>query len=572
MKSTAMSPGPGRRLTRGKVCGTVNPSGRNLNKDREDGMEGKNRKVRTAELVLILLAVVVILIPQFFTGGEEAAPVSSVQWEQPDDLNGGTFAVVTGSAYDVMIRERFPESRQIQVYTWADEGIMVSQGKADALVREQSSIEELKEEYPNLVPMEEPVGTLVSCWCAPKTAKGVALCEEVNAYLAAEWPGDSLRELYRVWENPENAPDHVDDFPMTGEYKGQLRIVSCLDWAPVCYQNGSNPCGFVIDLVTRFCAWAGYEPVFEFVDFQSALAGFDAGRYDLFAYGFPYQEEAAEIRAFTDPVMQEPVYLVVRKDRYAGTAGETAKAASEGKENLWTRLVRSFEKNFIREDRWRIILGGLGVTVALSVLAAVFGTLLGGVLCAMRMSRRAYPQAFARLWVKILQGTPIVVLLMVLYYLVFGSSSISAFWVCVMGFSMDFSAYVCEIFRSSIEAVPPGQFRAAKALGFRSFGAFVHVVMPQALRHCVPVYIGQLISMVKLTSVAGYISVEDLTRVTDIIRSQTYEAFFPLIFTAVLYFLVASLLTLALRMLQRRIDPTLRTRTVKGVNLHDPEN
>ena len=112
---------------------------------------------------------------------------------------------------------------------------------------------------------------------------------------------------------------------------------------------------------------------------------------------------------------------------------------------------------------------------------------------------------------------------------------IQAFWVCVLGFSLDFSAYASEMFRSGIQAVPPGQQKAAKALGFQPFTAFRYVVFPQMVIHCLPVYIGQVISTVKLTSVAGYISVLNLTRVSDLIRSRTYEAFFQLIVTALIY-------------------------------------
>ena len=171
--------------------------------------------------------------------------------------------------------------------------------------------------------------------------------------------------------------------------------------------------------------------------------------------------------------------------------------------------------------------------------------------------------------IKVLQGTPIVMLLMILYYIIFGKTSVSAFWVCVLGFSLDFSAYASEIFRSGIEAVPSGQFRAAKALGFKPVDAFLRVVLPQSMLYIVPVYIGQLISTVKLTSVAGYISVEDLTRASDIIRSRTYEAFFPLVVTAIIYFLVALLLTRLLKIAQHRVDPMSRPRTVKGVEMHD---
>lgn len=535
-------------------------------------MKSRNKRLLRAEVVLLILFSALILCSLIFDDGEELNRSAGAGWTNADDLAHAKFAILTGSAYDPVIRERFPEAERVYVYTWSDETMLVTLGKADALIREKSSISSMQEEFPDLVPMKEPVCELVARWITPKTEKGRKISREVDSFIADLQKDDPeiLRRIYEKWENPEMAPDHVDQYPMTGEYQGKIKIVSCLDWQPVCYQNGSNACGYDMELVARFCAWAGYEPVYEFVDIQSALAGFEAGKYDLFAYGSEYTEEAAEKYYFTVPILEEPVYPVVRWDNYAFAEGPAKEDSNKtGIGRLLDRLWSSIEKNFIREDRWKMILSGLKVTVLLSVFSAVLGTVLGALICAMRMSPRVYPEAFARIYIKVLQGTPIVMLLMILYYIVFGKSNLSAFWVCVLGFSLDFSAYASEIFRSNIEAVPPGQFRAAKALGFKPVHAFTRVVLPQAMIHIVPVYMGQLISTVKLTSVAGYISVEDLTRVSDIIRSRTYEAFFPLIFTAVIYFLVASLLTSVLKLLEKRIDPMQRPRRVKGVVARD---
>lgn len=536
-------------------------------------MKSRKKKLVRAEAVLLLLFLILIVCSLFFDDGEEVSQSAGAGWTKPDDLTHARFVVMTGSAYDAVIRKRFPDAERVYVSTWSDETMLVSLGKADALVRENSSIRILQEEYPDLVPMKEPVWELDAHWCTLKTEKGRKICREVDNFISElqkEDP-DILRKIYEKWENPETAPDHVDKYPMTGEYQGKLRIVTSLDWEPVCFQKGNNACGYMIELAERFCAFAGYEPVFEYVDVQSAMAGFEAGRYDLFGYGMEYTEEAAETYYYTVPLLVEPVYIVVRWENYALAQGPASeKASGSAVERFCSRLWASIEKNFIREDRWKLILSGLRVTVLLSVFSAVLGTVLGALICALRMSPRLYPEAFARIYIKVLQGTPIVMLLMILYYIVFGKSDLSAFWVCVLGFSMDFSAYASEIFRSSIEAVPPGQAMAAKALGFKPHRAFIRVVLPQAMIHIVPVYMGQIISTVKLTSVAGYISVEDLTRVSDIIRSRTYEAFFPLIFTAVVYFLVASLLTSLLKLAEKRIDPMQRPRRIKGVVTRDP--
>lgn len=484
------------------------------------------------------------------------------------DLEKARFCVVLGSVFDVLVRERFPEASVNQVSDWAEECIQVEQGKADAILWEASSLNELNEEYPALYAIPEVVSELEFCWTTPKTPEGEKLCREVNAFIEKMKEEDQLEEIYHRWENPETAPDHVDEFPMTGTPKGELKVVSCLDWQPVCYLNGSNACGYMIELLYRFCAFAGYTPVPEYVDVQSALAGMNTGRYDMMAYGMVWQEEASEAVYFTDGLMSDDIYAVISKDRWAGDGYPESAEESSSKnkpETFIGQMGHGIEKTFIREDRWKMLLDGFAVTVGLSVFSILFGTVLGALVCFLRMRKVKISSAISGFYIRWMQGMPIILTLLILYYVIFGKATVSAFWVCVLGFTLDFSAYSSEIFRSGIMAVSPGQVKAAKALGFSDLSAFRYIVLPQMIIHCLPVYMGQVISTVKLTSVAGYISVLDLTRVSDLIRARTYEAFFPLIFTALVYFIVAYLLTLMLKKLEKKLDPVRRKRKITGV-------
>ena len=147
---------------------------------------------------------------------------------------------------------------------------------------------------------------------------------------------------------------------------------------------------------------------------------------------------------------------------------------------------------------------------------------------------------------------------MVLFYIVFARTGLDGVWVAIIGFGMNFGAYVAEIMRTGILAVDKGQMEAALALGYTRSRAFFKIVFPQAARHFLPVFQGEFISMVKMTSVVGYIAILDLTKASDIIRSRTYEAFFPLIMTAVIYLIIVWVLTRVLTLLQRRLDPLNR--------------
>ena len=227
-----------------------------------------------------------------------------------------------------------------------------------------------------------------------------------------------------------------------------------------------------------------------------------------------------------------------------------------------TSLKASFVRTFVTEDRWQLMVTGLGVTLLITFLATVLGTLLAFPLWLARTSRRAFVSGCAKSYISLLQGTPVLVLLMVLFYLVFGKVNIDGIWVAVIGFALNFAAYSSEMLRSGIDSIPRGQTEVALALGYRPKKAFFRFILPQAVRTILPVYRGEVVSVLKATSVVGYIAINDLTKASDLVRSRTYESFFPILTTAFIYFAVAWLLAFALERFGRRFDPARGRREV----------
>ncbi len=207
-----------------------------------------------------------------------------------------------------------------------------------------------------------------------------------------------------------------------------------------------------------------------------------------------------------------------------------------------------------------LIWDGLKTTVLISVLATLFGSLLGALICYMRMSPRLLLNLPARIYINVLRGMPVLVLLMLIFYVVFASVNISPVLVAVIAFGMNFGAYVAEIYRAGIQSIDRGQSEAGTSMGFTRLQTFLYIVLPQTIQRILPVYKGEFISLVKMTSIVGYIAVQDLTKASDIIRSRTFDAFFPLVMVAILYFLISWILMLALEYLERRTDPKQRRR------------
>jgi polar amino acid transport system substrate-binding protein len=158
---------------------------------------------------------------------------------------------------------------------------------------------------------------------------------------------------------------------------------------------------------------------------------------------------------------------------------------------------------------------------------------------------------------------------MVLYYIVFKSVDISAVWVGIIGLTLDFANTTAGLLNTGVLAVDKGQLEAAESMGYTKWQAFCKITMPQAANQMFKQYQGAIVGLIKGTAIVGYITVEDLTKAGDIIRSRTYEAFFPLIATAVIYFFIAYAFVFILKKIGVRLDPKCRKRRIKGVNIND---
>ena len=242
-----------------------------------------------------------------------------------------------------------------------------------------------------------------------------------------------------------------------------------------------------------------------------------------------------------------------------------------GFESFWDTVGESFEKTFIRESRWKLIVEGIFTTLLISICAVLGGTVLGFLLyLAARSKNRilsAVTRVFAKIYSKLITGTPTLVVLMLLFYVVFGRTNFGGTVVAIIGFVLTFASFVYSQLALTVEAVDKGQTEAAYALGYSRNQTFFRIVLPQAMKMFLPVYSAEIVGLIKATSVVGYIAVNDLTKMGDIIRGNTYEAFFPLIAVAVIYFMITWGAAALLGVLQRKTEPKRRKNKniLKGV-------
>ena len=189
----------------------------------------------------------------------------------------------------------------------------------------------------------------------------------------------------------------------------------------------------------------------------------------------------------------------------------------------------------IKGDSWKTILGGLWVTIQISALALVLGTVLGAAICLLRTRKNPIVRGFASVYIAILRGSPVLMLLLLLYYGVFARAGLAPVMVAVITFALNVSAHVAELLRSALEAADKGQAEAARTLGFSAWDTFRLVTLPQVLRIAKPVYQSTIVNLIQWTSVVGYVTITDLTRVINNTASRTMQPLLTIIIGMLIY-------------------------------------
>lgn len=222
-------------------------------------------------------------------------------------------------------------------------------------------------------------------------------------------------------------------------------------------------------------------------------------------------------------------------------------------------IVLDFYKTVIYDDRYMMILEGLKNTILIALGSIVIGILLGLLIAIVRdmyekNGKGLILNKICKIYVDVIRGTPALLQLMIIYYVIFKSVSIDLVLVGILAFGLNSSAYVSEIIRAGINSIDVGQMEAAKSLGFKYFQSMRYIILPQAIKNVLPALGNEFITLVKETSVAGYIGIMELTKSMDMIASRTYNYFFPLIIAALIYLGLTMLLTKLLNRFERKVS------------------
>lgn len=505
--------------------------------------------------VLILFLAILMLLGTFPGLGLAAMQTESVtpREQLSIDLNKSIIGVMTGSTNEKLVREQF-KSATIQCYdSTMDAVTALKAGHVGIVVTG----------YPtalNVVKNNRELKLLPDVLQLDDTAiavrkDNIQLLEQLNAILNDLAADGTLIDMQKRWMKEDFTP--YEQVELTVPQSGTpIRVAVDATREPFCFKDASGRVsGLDGELARRIAVKLGRPIEFSDAKFSALIPALQSGKADVIISMMSITEERKKSVNFTIPYYKQKVVMIVRAQNGSGSIPADFGVKGASSPAFFNSVKDSFYNNIVLENRYRLIIDGLEVTLIITFLSCIIGTLLGALVCYMRMSRRKVLKYFAQGYIALLRGTPVLVLLMFIFYVVFASVDINPVLVAVIAFAMNFAAYASEMFRAAILSVDKGQTEAGIAGGFTGFQTFIYIVLPQAVKQVLPVYKGELISLAKMTSIVGYIAVQDLTKASDIIRSRTFDAFFPLVMIAVLYFMISWLLLLLLEGLERKTDP-----------------
>ena len=477
------------------------------------------------------------------------------EFQEFSELSGKTVSMLVGAPFEELVKSFVPDVGRFTYYpSMADMLLALQSGKTDAILNNNAVAALAVNRNSDLALLPH---SLKDSAFGYVFEKGDSRRDEWQEALD-RIPEETIDNLWEKWTGTDESVKHVPEQDWPGE-NGTVKAAMCDTLEPVSYSGENGEIiGFDVELILLMAKDLDVHVSFTGMELASVLSGVQAGKALLGGGSIIATDERKELMDFVEYYPAQFV-LVVR------AAADEASSASDSSSFL-SDLRDSFYRTFIKEDRYAMVLSGLWLTVLMSLSSGAAGAALAYLLVLIRHKNLRVPNALLSVYEALVAGVPAVVILMVLYYIIFGKFSMPAVAVAIIGFTFIFGARAYGAIWNAASAVDDGQREAALALGYTADMSFKRVILPQAKRIYAPVLQSQFVSLLKETSVAGYITVVELTRAGDLIRSRTMEAFFPLIAIALIYFALTRLMTTAAELARKAAEKKKEARVIKGVD------
>ena len=502
-------------------------------------MKGNMKQKRLRKLFPLLL--LVVMLAGLLTGCGDKSEVGASNVKKVDDLETATIGVQLGTTGDIYASDYKETGATIQQFNKGADAVQaLKQGKVDCVVIDEQPAKAFVERNRDLSILEEDFVKEEYAICIAKDND--QLLKKVNKALNELKKDGTLKQIIGNYIGDSTKGKQPYESPEGIEYNGKLVMATNAEFEPYEYREDGKIVGIDVEMATAVADKLGMELEIQDMQFDSIITAVQSGKADMGVAGMTVTEDRLKNINFSDPYTTATQVIIVRN-------GKSATAFD---------LSESIKNNFITDARWKYLANGLLTTIQITFFAVIIGIVLGFIIAIIRSSCDMTGKAKLINWIMkayltIIRGTPAMIQLLIIYYVIFTATNINKVLVATIAFGLNSSAYIAEIVRSGIMSIDPGQFEAGRSLGFNYVQTMRYFILPQAFKNVLPALGNEFIVLLKETSISGYIGIMDLTRGGDFIRSRTYEAFFPLITVALIYLIIVVGLSTMVGRLERRL-------------------
>lgn len=473
----------------------------------------------------------------------KASDISSI-----DDLEGKRIGVQIGTTGDIYVSdyEGDDAGTVIERYNKGNDAVSsLKNGKIDCVVIDEEPAKAFIKKNSDLSILEEEFAIEDYAICVSKDKP--ELRDSINQALRELKEDGTLQKIIDNYINDNDEGFHYQSPEGLTYENGTLVMATNAAFPPYEYYKDNKITGIDADMATAVADKLNMKLEIQDMEFDSIITAVQAGKADIGAAGMTVTEDRLKNIDFTDTYTTAKQVIIVRN----------------GNHNPLLSIKDSFYQNFVEENRYEYILKGLRNTLVISVFAVLLGLVIGFLIALVRtthdkMGTLKILNWLCKVYLTIIRGTPTMIQLLIIYYVVFASANVSKVLVAVLAFGINSGAYVAEILRGGIMALDIGQFEGARSLGLTHGQTMRYVILPQTIKNTLPALANEFIVLIKETAISGYIGLQDLTMGGNIIRGITYEAFFPLITVACIYLVIVMILSAGVNKLERSLKKNER--------------
>lgn len=495
------------------------------------------RQRRYISIALTVVAVTVLVAALALFSGRKHKHVATIS-----DVSGAVVGVQLGTTADLCVSplEHDGSQTRIERYTKTADAVQaLLQGKVDCVVVDELPAKAFRAQNPSLRILRETYSDDSYALCMSHARPD--LQRQVDAALHKLRLAGTLDTIVtRHLRDGENVA-----YTPRGGQRATLTVATNATFRPYEYYDRGEVVGIDIDIVRAVADQMGMSVRIEDMEFDAVIASVQTGKADIGAAGLTVTPERSRNVAFSTPYATTRNVVLVSDAAAAADSGQT--------------LAGRFRANFVDGGHYAYLLQGLGNTVVITLAAILLSLVLGTMIAIVRTThdttgQLVVPNLLCRAFLMVIRGTPTMVQLLIIYYVVFASADVSKTVVAIVAFGINSSAYLAEVVRSGIMAVDKGQMEAGRSLGLTHTQTLRLIILPQAFKNVLPAMGNELITLLKETSICGYIGLTDLTKASDIIRSITYDALMPLGLTALIYFALVAALAYGVGRIEKRLN------------------